>query len=118
MGKSSLLARFIRQACKGWEPRILGFVKSSAAREEGPIQREWWYCRLSSVLLRLYRLGRGVKSSALRRFYGGSSKIGCDAPCSWSGSRFLHIISLETLDELGMLLKNKENGVCYVSITK
>ncbi|ADV65422.1 30S ribosomal protein S19e [Desulfurococcus mucosus] len=52
------------------------FVKTSSHKERPPSNPEWWYYRAASILRKLYKAGRPVGLSELRREYGGRKNRG------------------------------------------
>ncbi len=54
-----------------WAP----FVKTGVHKERPPVDRDWWYVRVASVLRKVYVLGP-IGVSKLRRKYGGKRNQG------------------------------------------
>ncbi|MEM1761547.1 MAG: 30S ribosomal protein S19e [Desulfurococcaceae archaeon] len=57
-------------------PSWTKFAKTGCFREKPPQNPDWWYYRAASILRKLYKAGRPVGLSELRREYGGRKRRG------------------------------------------
>jgi small subunit ribosomal protein S19e len=57
-------------------PEWAKFVKTAPYKERPPQQDDWWYIRAAAILRYLYKIGRPIGVSRLRKKYGGSAKVG------------------------------------------
>lgn len=83
----SRLATYIRENIpEVKQPNWALFVKTGCFKEKPPQDPNWWYIRAASILRKLYRAGKPVGLSELRREYGGRKRRGsrpksaCRAP--------------------------------------
>jgi small subunit ribosomal protein S19e len=85
------------------------FVKTSAARERPPLDKDWWYIRAASVLRRIYIYGPlGV--SKLRKKYGGMKNRGHKPERFYKGSGNIIRKVMQQLEK-AELIKFVEKGV-------
>ena len=64
-----------------WAP----IVKTGMHKERPPVDKDWWYVRMASVLLRVYKLGP-IGVSKLRVKYGGKKNRGVKKSHFYKGS--------------------------------
>ncbi|MCC6011272.1 MAG: 30S ribosomal protein S19e [Desulfurococcaceae archaeon] len=57
-------------------PKWSVFTKTGCFREKPPEDPDWWYYRAASILRKLYKMGKPVGLSELRREYGGRKRRG------------------------------------------
>ena len=88
-----------------WAP----FVKTGMHKERPPVNNDWWYVRVASVLRTVYRLGP-VGVSKLRTKYGGKKNRGVKKEHFFKGSGNILRKSLQQLEKAG-LVKFTEKGV-------
>ena len=88
-----------------WAP----FVKTGMHKERPPVDNDWWYVRVASILRAIYRLGP-VGVSKLRNKYGGKKNRGVKKEHFFKGSGSIIRKSLQQLESAG-LIKFAEKGV-------
>ena len=88
-----------------WAP----FVKTGMHKERPPVDSNWWYVRIASVLRTVYRLGP-VGVSKLRTKYGGKKNRGVKKEHFFKGSGNILRKALQQLEKAG-LVKFAEKGV-------
>lgn len=87
-----------------WAP----FVKTGMHKQRPPVNSDWWYTRVASVLRAVYRLGP-VGVSKLRTKYGGKKNRGVKQEHFYKGSGNILRKSLQQLEKAGFL-KSAEKG--------
>ncbi len=90
-------------------PSWATFVKTGMHKERAPLDKDWWYFRIASVLRIVYRLGP-VGVSKLRTKYGGKKNRGVKKEHFFRGSGNILRKSLQQLEKAG-LVKFAEKGV-------
>lgn len=87
-------------ACKApaWTP----FVKTGAHKERPPVQADWWFQRLASVLRRVSEIGP-VGTSKLRKHYGGKRNRGFAPERTYPGSGNIIRKALQQLEKSGLI---------------
>jgi small subunit ribosomal protein S19e len=71
------LARYLKENVPEVRPPYWAlFVKTGCFKEKPPENPDWWYFRAASILRKLYKAGRPVGLSELRREYGGRKRRG------------------------------------------
>lgn len=88
-----------------WAP----FVKTGMHKEMPPVNNDWWYVRVASVLRAVYRLGP-VGVQKLRIKYGGKKNRGVKQEHFFKGSGNILRKSLQQLEKAGFV-KQAEKGV-------
>ncbi len=88
-----------------WAP----YVKTGMHKQRPPVDKEWWYIRVASVLRTVYRLGP-IGTEKLRIKYGGKKNRGVKKERSYKGSGSILRKSLQQLEKAGMV-KFVEKGV-------
>src|SRR3989338_8491231 len=81
-----------------WAP----FVKTGMHKERPPVDSDWWYVRVASVLRSIYRLGP-VGVSKLRSKYGGRKNRGTKKEHFFRGSGSILRKSLQQLEKAGLV---------------
>ena len=90
-------------------PAWASFVKTGMHKERSPVDNEWWYKRVASVLRTVYRLGP-IGVSKLRTKYGGKKNRGVKKEHFFKGSGNIIRKSLQQLEKAGFV-KFAEKGV-------
>ncbi len=87
-------------ACKppAWAP----FVKTGAHKQRAPVQDNWWFLRLASVLRRVSEVGP-VGVSKLRKMYGGKRNKGFAPERTYPGSGNIARKVLQQLEKSGLV---------------
>ena len=88
-----------------WAP----FVKTGMHKQRAPVEKEWWFVRVASVLRTVYRLGP-VGTEKLRTKYGGKKNRGHKKEHFFKGSGSILRKSLQQLEKAGFV-KFVEKGV-------
>ena len=88
-----------------WAP----FVKTGMHKERPPVNSDWWYVRVASVLRAVYRLGP-VGVQKLRTKYGGRKNNGVQQEHFYKGSGNILRKSLQQLEKAGFV-KQAEKGI-------
>ena len=88
-----------------WAP----FVKTGMHKERPPVNADWWYIRVASVLRAVYRLGP-VGTQKLRTKYGGKKNNGVQQEHFYKGSGNILRKSLQQLEKAGFV-KQAEKGI-------
>lgn len=88
-----------------WAP----FVKTGMHKERAPVDKDWWYLRVASVLRTVYRLGP-VGVSKLRTKYGGKKNRGVKKEHFYKGSGNILRKSLQQLEKAGFI-KFADKGI-------
>ena len=81
-------------------PAWSNFVKTGVHKERKPVNKDWWYIRVASILRRVYIDGPvGVMS--LRNFYGGKKDRGVTPEVFRKGSGAIIRNALHQLKDAG-----------------
>ena len=88
-----------------WAP----FVKTGMHKERPPVNADWWYIRVASVLRAVYTLGP-VGTQKLRTKYGGKKNNGVQQEHFYKGSGNILRKSLQQLEKAGFV-KQAEKGI-------
>ena len=88
-----------------WAP----FVKTGMHKQRPPVNADWWYVRVASVLRTVYRLGP-VGTQKLRTKYGGKKNNGVKQEHFYKGSGNILRKSLQQLEKAGFV-KQAEKGI-------
>ena len=88
-----------------WAP----YVKTGMHKERPPVNTDWWYIRVASVLRAVYRLGP-VGTQKLRTKYGGKKNNGVKQEHFYKGSGNILRKSLQQLEKAGFV-KQAEKGI-------
>jgi len=90
-------------------PEWAEFAKTGVHTEKAPVQPDWWYTRVASVLRKVYVKGP-IGTSKLSAEYGGFVDRGSRPNRAVKGSRSIIRRSLIQLESAGLVIKNKNNG--------
>ncbi len=86
------------------------FVATGIHREKAPVQEDWWYTRLASVLRKVYIMGP-IGASRLASEYGGKVDRGTKKYHAAKGSRSIIRKSFQQLEKLGYIKVEKKGRV-------
>jgi small subunit ribosomal protein S19e len=84
------------------------FVKTGVHKEGPPVNEDWWYTRVASVLRLVYKLGP-IGVSKLRVKYGGKKNRGVKPERFYKGSGNIIRKILQQLEKIGFI-KQEEKG--------
>jgi small subunit ribosomal protein S19e len=87
-------------------PEWSKFVKTSTARERPPVQEDWWYFRVASIMRKLYLLGP-IGVNKLKRKYGGRKNRGHKPEKYFEGSGKIIRTILIQLEKAGLAEKKE-----------
>jgi small subunit ribosomal protein S19e len=87
-------------------PAWANFAKTGSHREAPPIQEDWWYTRMASLLRRIY-LDGPVGVQRLRTYYGGRKNRGHKPERFRRAGGSVIRKNLQQLESLGFIQKNK-----------
>ncbi|MCD4759933.1 30S ribosomal protein S19e [archaeon] len=90
-------------------PEWAKFVKTSAARERPPVEKDWWYARAASILRKLYIYGP-IGVNKLKRKYGGKKNRGHKPERYYKGSGKIIRTILQQLEKTGLIEKTKKDS--------
>jgi small subunit ribosomal protein S19e len=90
-------------------PEWAKFVKTSHGKERPPMDDDWWYGRVASILRKIYILGP-IGVSKLSRKYGCKKDRGHKPEKTVRGSTKIIRTILQQLDKAGMII-SAEKGV-------
>lgn len=90
-------------------PEWVGYVKTSPHKEEAPINRDWWYIRLASILRKIAIKGP-IGVSKLRTIYGGKKNRGHKPSKFVRGSGSIIRKAMQQLEHIGYI-KQEQKGV-------
>jgi len=85
------------------------YVKTGAGKERPPIERDWYYKRLASILRRVY-LNGPLGTNRLRIKYGDRRNVGMAGERVYKGSGKIIRTCLQDLEKL-QLIKKVEKGI-------
>ncbi len=91
-------------------PQWAPFVKTGVHKEKAPIQKDWWYTRVSAVLRSVYMKGP-IGTSQLRGKYGGKQNRGSKPSHAAKGSGSIIREVIHQLEKSGMLEKTPEGRI-------
>src|SRR3989344_4940750 len=90
------------------QPSWALYVKTGAGRERPPVEKDWFYKRLASILRKIYLLGPiGVNRLKIR--YGNRKNMGMAGERVYKGSGKIIRTCLQQLDKL-QFIKTVEKG--------
>ncbi len=92
------------------KPDWSNFVKTSVARERLPVDPNWWYFRVASILRKMYVFDKPIGTNKLRNFYGGRKNRGHKPERFYRGSGKIIRVVLQQLENAGYIAK-VEKGV-------
>ena len=90
-------------------PEWSNLVKTGIHREKSPDDPDWWFTRVAAVLRRVYIDGP-IGTEQLSAHFGGPVDRGSKPYHAWSGSRSIIRLSLQQLEEAGLVVTNKNKG--------
>ena len=91
-------------------PEWSKFVKTSAARERPPVNKEWWYVRSASMLRKLYVFDSPMGVSKLRKRYGGKKNRGHKPERVYKGSGKIIRTIFQQLERAGFIKQVDKKG--------
>lgn len=107
------LIRKVGERLKGEEkmkpPAWAQFAKTGAHREKAPVQKDWWYFRVASVMRKVYTDGP-IGTSRLSSDFGGKRDKGSAPYKAVKGSRSIVRQSIHQLESLGYITTYKNKG--------
>jgi small subunit ribosomal protein S19e len=84
------------------------YVKTSAGKERPPLEKDWYYKRLASILRKVYLFGP-IGVNKLRLKYGNRKNIGMSGERVYKGSGKIIRTCLQELEKL-QFIKKAEKG--------
>ncbi|OGS49939.1 MAG: 30S ribosomal protein S19e [Euryarchaeota archaeon RBG_16_68_12] len=105
----SRLADHLRSEGKVSPPEWAPFVRTGIHTENAPIQKDWWYLRVASVLRKVYLLAP-VGTSRLSAKFGGARDGGSAPYHPRKGSRNIVRTALQQLEEAGYVTIREKRG--------
>ncbi len=90
-------------------PEWAQFIKTGVHKERPPVQDDWWYMRVASILRKVKILGP-IGTSKLRTKYGGKKNRGHKPERFYKGSGSVIRHALQQLEKAG-LIKYAEKGL-------
>lgn len=90
-------------------PEKLKFVKTGTHAEKAPVQQDWWYTRVASVLRKIY-INQYIGVSRLAAYFGGARDRRTKPDSARKGSRAILRHALKQLEEAGYVLYVKGMG--------
>ena len=90
-------------------PEWAGIVKTGLHRERCPEDPDLWYKRVAAVLRKVYINGP-IGSSQLASKFGGPVDRGSKPYHAWTGSRSIIRVSLQQLEDSGLIVKDRNKG--------
>lgn len=103
------LAQQLRSEGKVAPPEWAPFVRTGVHTEKAPVQRDWWYLRVASVLRKVYILAP-VGTSRLSAEFGGARDDGSAPYHPRKGSRNIVRTALQQLEEAGYVAIKEKRG--------
>ena len=92
------------------KPEWADFVKTSAAKERQPVDRDWWYIRAASILRKLYILDKPIGTNKLRNFYSARKNRGHKPDRVHKGAGKIIRVILQQLEKGEFVESIKEGG--------
>ena len=107
---------------KGIEkPGFTAYVKTGAGKERAPLNPDWYYSRMSSILYRTFKDGP-IGTGSLRTYYGNKKNRGVKPHRFTKASGKVIRTALQNLESLGYISKEKKgrviSGKGYSYLTK
>ena len=90
-------------------PGFTNYIKTGHSKERPPVERDWYYKRLASVLRTVYARGP-IGTNRLRTKYGGRKNRGMAEERSYKGAGKVVRVALQELEKLGFI-KQVEKGI-------
>ncbi len=103
------LAGQLRTDGKVTPPEWAPYARTGIHTEKAPVQRDWWYLRVASVLRKVYLLGP-VGTSRLSSEFGGARDDGSAPYHPRKGSRNIVRTALQQLEEAGYVAIKEKRG--------
>lgn len=95
-----------------WAP----FVKTGANKQRAPVEEDWWFVRVESILKKVANYGP-IGTNKLSKYYGGRRNRGHKPEKRYKGSRNIIRKSLQQLEKAG-LIKDVKEPKCGKVLTK
>lgn len=89
------------------EPSFIPFVKSGRHKERAPLQKDWYFRRMASILYRVYVDGP-VGTESLRSYYGGRKNRGVKPHKKFKAGGKIVRGCLQALEKEGLVEKEKK----------
>ncbi len=105
----SRLSDHLRSEGKVRPPEWAPFVRTGIHTENAPVQKDWWYLRVASVLRKVYLLAP-VGTSRLSAEFGGARDDGSAPYHPRKGSRNIVRTALQQLEEAGYVAIREKRG--------
>jgi len=86
------------------------YVKTGVNRERPPLQQDWWYMRMASIMRKLYLSPEGIGVQRLRTLYGGRKNRGHKPEHKYKASGNIIRKMLQQLETIGFLETKKGKG--------
>lgn len=83
-------------------PEWAKFVKTGVSKERPPMQADWWFIRVSSILCKVQKLGP-IGTNKLSKFYGSRKNRGHKPDKKYDGSRNIVRKCLQQLEMAGLI---------------
>ena len=90
-------------------PEWADLVKTGIHREKSPTDPDWWYTRVAAVLRKVYVNGP-IGTEQLSAHFGGPVDRGSKPYHAWTGSRSIIRLSLQQLEQTGLIAADKNTG--------
>jgi len=90
-------------------PEWSSLVKTGIHKERAPDDPEWWFTRVAAVLRKVY-LDGPIGTEQLSAHFGGAVDRGSKPYHTWTGSRSIIRLSLQQLEQAGLVTINKNKG--------
>ncbi|MFH1752262.1 MAG: 30S ribosomal protein S19e [archaeon] len=104
------VAESLEKDLKAGKPGYADFVKTGVHTERAPLQENWWFVRMASILRKISLHGPvGVED--LRGEYGGKRNRGVKPHHHTKASGSIIRKSLQELEKLGFVKKEKKGRV-------
>lgn len=91
-------------------PEWAKYVKTGPHTERSPVQDDWWYTRVASVMRKIYILGP-IGTERLAAEYGGRRRRGSAPAHPRKGSRNIVRKILQQLEQAGYVARTKRGRV-------
>lgn len=90
-------------------PDWTAFVKTGTHRARPPVNPDWWYLRVASLMRKLY-IQSPIGVSKLRIKYGGRKRRGYKPEHFYKGSGKIIRTALQQLEKVGFVTKVERKG--------
>lgn len=106
------LATYIKENIPEVKPPYWArFAKTGCFKEKPPQNPDWWYYRVASILRKLYKAGKPVGLTELRREYGGRKRRGSRPERSYRAPGNAIRKMLQQLEQAQLVRKTKGGRV-------